>query len=167
MKIILKTVLSLLFISANLFCQVETELIVSDTTDECTVYLSDKSEYKDIRIVYIEDTNIVLVRDGMERNCSIEKLKTIKFNGKNGFLKGALYTGGTLALATLILTGITHDNESGKGFAFMVGSMTILPGALIGGIIGMLLQEDKYYDMTTDNIKTKIKRLRYIIKENH
>jgi hypothetical protein len=150
-----------------IYCQTEEEIILTDTTKECTVYLSDKSVLSGVKLTDIEGTTVKITKDDFVKTIDISKFKTIKFKDKDGFWKGALYTGGALAVATGVLMSITDNHEGGKGWVFIFGSMSLVPGALLGGLVGMMLEEEKIYDMDSDNIKTKIKRLRYIMKENN
>jgi hypothetical protein len=132
-------------------------------TDECDIYLKDRTKILDVPIVGMIDSSVKIETGNNFKYINIKDINKIRFQKSSDFWTGALI-GAAISFTYCGFVGAAaHDNE-GKGWAFFIGLLSIVPGGLIGGLIGAASTPDDYiYDFSRGNPDAKLKRLRYII----
>ncbi|RPI15015.1 MAG: hypothetical protein EHM58_15175 [Ignavibacteriae bacterium] len=156
--------------SGELKAQKEIEVIVEDTSKECDIYLQSRILIKNAAIFRIKDSTVYIIKKDITKELKIADIRTIKFKSGSGFWTGAAIGAGVDAAVFLTLAGIygakTGEAALGAAYALMFGAIGLVPSALIGGFIGAMTDEDTIYNLPKDDVKTKIRMLRKIIKEN-
>lgn len=131
-------------------------------TDECDIYLKNRSLYKEVNILSLTDSTLRIDKKGVIKVIDVNQINKIKFRGASGFWSGALIGAGISTFGWLI-TGIAAG-ESALPFVLLYAGLTFLPSGLVGGLVGLMVApEDELYDVSGGNPKAKLKRLRYII----
>lgn len=134
----------------------------SDTTSECDIYLKSRSLLKNVRMVSLNDSDLVIMKDSVRRVVNAGDVMKIVFTAGAGFWKGALIGMGipVVVFTTIgVLTGY-------PGYGIIYGLATGLPLALLGGLIGAFADKDEVYYLTKMNTQNKIKRIRYIMSKH-
>ncbi len=134
----------------------------SDTTSECDIYLANRSLLKNVRMVSITDSSLVIMKDSVRRVINAGDIKKIVFFAGSGFLKGAAIGMGI----SLGLFGTVGGLYGNVGIGLLVGLLTGLPAALFTGLIGAFAEEPDVYYFTKMNTANKIKRIRYIMDKH-
>ncbi len=172
MKKILVLFAVIIFISgAELKAQEDSISDSSVKSDECSIYLQSRTLIKDVEIVGVKDSNVFIIKNYVNDKINIEEIRTIKFKGSGGFWKGALI-GAAFDAAVFIMLAIAvpsgHGEYAGwnKIMLLYIGAIGLIPAGLIGGLMGVISQEDKIYQLPKGDIEAKIRSIRKIIKEN-
>jgi hypothetical protein len=143
---------------------------ISDTTYKCTVTADSKNKYSDIQIHGLSDSSITVLKDDYSKEILIKDIQSIKFNGR-GFMKGAAIGGGIGFVLGAIIgaqgVNLGSDGSAAGSFHGAVGLGFALgvPFGLIGGGLGALFAEDKFYDLSKLDFESKRKQIKYLIKE--
>ena len=141
---------------------------ISDTTYKCTIFTFSKNIYKDANLSGLSDSTVRILRGESSTEIHINDIKSIKFKGR-GFLSGAAVGGGIGfllgAIAGAVGSSLGSDGsyDGSLGGAIGVGALFAVPFALIGGGIGVLLSEDKFYDLSKLDFEAKRKRIKNLI----
>jgi hypothetical protein len=135
-------------------------------TDKCDIYLKDRTKILDVPIIGLIDSSVKVETGKNFKYISIKDINKIRFQKSSDFWPGALI-GAAISFTYWGFVGAAaHDNE-GKGWAMFFGLLSIVPGGLIGGLIGAAATPDDYiYDFSKGNPDAKQKRLRYIINKH-
>ena len=131
----------------------------SDTTGECDVYLKNRSLLKNVRMVSLSDSSLVIMKDSVRRVINAADVMKIVFTAGAGFWKGALIG---MGISVGVFTAIGALSGY-PGLGIVYGLVTGLPVALLGGLIGAFADKDEVYYLTKMNTRNKIKRIRYIM----
>jgi hypothetical protein len=135
-------------------------------TYDCDIYLKNRSLLKEVSIVKLNDSTVVLSKNGVRRNVNIAELNKIRFSGPSGFWTGAAIAAG-ISIAGWTFVGLAFGEGKYTGDIFLVGLIGAIPCGLVGGLVGLLFdREDTFYDFSSGNPKAKLKRLRYIIDKH-
>jgi len=134
----------------------------NDTTDECDIYLKNRSLLKDVKMVSITDTNLLVVKDSVQRVVNSKEVMKIVFKAGGGFWRGALFGMG-LSLAVWGTIGATSGFSEGFGYGILVGLVFGVPVALVGGLVGAFADKDDVYYLVHMQNENKSKRIKYIM----
>jgi len=134
----------------------------TDTTSECDIFLSTRSLLKNVRMVSITDSSLMIVKDSVWRVINVSEIRKIVFFAGSGFWKGASIGMG-ISLAVCGTIGGLYGNF---GYGFLFGLMTGLPVALFTGLIGAFAEQPDVYYFSKMNTRNKIRRIRYIMEKH-
>lgn len=137
----------------------------ADTSDECDVYLKNRSLLKEVRMVSVNDSNLLVIKDSVRRVLNTTDVMKIVFRGGAGFVKGAIFGMG-LSLGVWGTIGATTSGSNGFGVGLAVGLIYGLPAVLVGGFVGVLADRDDVYYLMHMKNTNKIKRIKYIISKH-
>jgi hypothetical protein len=162
-----KYLLIIIFLyAANIYSQETDYTIKMNKSDKCDIYLQNRDSYRNVYIFEINDSSALIKENNFNKEVAIANIRTVKFTYNNGWWKGALYGAGVDVIATLI-GGIATSKDNGPPYVLGYGLIGLIPSALIGGVIGYIADTDNLYTFSeNENVKSKIKKLRKIIKEN-
>lgn len=179
-KILVKDIKYILKPDEDVSVREDTEVIINEISsqgndidilsEECDVYLADKSLLKDVNLLFISDTTAYAIKYASKRELLISDIRKIVFKPVAPFWKGYLI-GSAVGFAavfipSIFIKGEGHPSFGGPGFGAMVGLVVSIPSGLLGGIINSFLAADEVYNFEPGYSLTKYKRLVYIIK-NH
>jgi hypothetical protein len=160
----------LLFLSVLLLQSVSPqnkETDIYSTTDECDIFLKNRSSYKNVNMISLSDTTLEISKMGVKRFIGVNQINKIRFSSGSGFWTGALIGSGVSTLGWLI-AGLAIGHGEGLPYALLYGLVSLLPSALVGGLIGLVATpEDYLYDISGGNPNARLKRLKYIMQKHH
>ncbi len=140
-----------------------TRIIINGPTDECDVYLRNRSLMKEVSIIKMADSTVYFAKDGVTRNIHINEINKIRFAGPSGFWTGAAVGAGISFLGWTFI-GLAFADKEHFDEIFLVGLAGGIPCGLVGGLIGLIFEKDNaFYDLSSGNPRARLKRLRYII----
>jgi len=143
----------------------ESNTVITET-DECDIFLKDRSKLIDVPIVGLIDSSIKIEFADNYKYINVKNINKIIFRKKSDFWPGALVGAAISFTYWAFVSSAAHDNE-GKGWAMLFGFLSIVPAGLVGGLIGIATTPDDYiYDFSRGNPDAKLKRLRYIIDKH-
>jgi hypothetical protein len=179
----IKKILSTLFIfiqvsivSANnsdsLFFSGENQFQISDTTYDCILVTNSKSTYKRVNLFGLNDSSLRVLNKNVSHKMLIDSIKSITFYGR-GFWKGAYIGGGIGMVLGLIVGGssnisFTGDGGSSKydlGRGIGAGALLAIPFGLIGGGLGALFAEDRFYDLSKLDFPAKKEQIEFLMRK--
>ncbi len=131
-----------------------------------------KKNYKKVYLSGLTDSSVRILEGNYSHKLIIDSIQSITFYGR-GFMTGAAIGGGIGMALGLILGGgnfsITGDGSgTGKynfGQAFGSGFIIGIPFALIGGTLGGIFAEDKFYDLSNRSPAVKREMLSHLMKK--
>lgn len=142
-----------------------------DTTDECDIYMNDKSVLAGVELVKDTDTSIMFIKNKRSKVINISGIRKIVFKPSapfgNGYLVGSV-AGFFLGFSTLAFrkpSGEYHIGGIGQGILF--GLICSIPAGLIGGVIGVLSASDDVYLFENGIYSVKIKRIFYAMEKHY
>jgi hypothetical protein len=142
------------------------ETDIYSVTDECDIFLKNRSSYKDVNMISLRDTTLEISKLGVKRFIGINQINKIKFKGASGFWTGALIGAGVSTFGWF-LAGLAVGGE-GSPYLLLYASMSLLPAGLVGGLVGLIAApEDYLYDISGGNPNARLKRLKYIMQKHH
>lgn len=139
------------------------------TSDECDLYLGNKTVLSDVELRYLNDSTVLTKKDDKPMHVDISEIRKIVFKPAAPFGKGFLIGAGIGFLAGFLpsLFIEPHPGEwGGPGIGLIVGLILVLPSGVIGGVVGILTSSDDTYLFDKGITKAKINRLKYIIKKH-
>ena len=141
--------------------------IVITKTDECNIFLKDRSKLTEVQITGLIDSTVKVETDDSFGYINIKNINKIIFPKSSDFLPGALI-GAAISLTYWGFVSMsTNSGSESQSWAMFFGILSIVPGGLIGGLIGIAATPDDYvYDFSRWNPDAKLKRLRYIINKH-
>jgi len=150
--------------SLNDSSEVYKDLILK--TDECDIFLKDRSRRSDVSITGITDS-ILKIEEGTNYDfIKVKDINKIRFHAPSGFWQGAL-VGAAISLTYFAFTGSGEHSSEGKSWSIMLALISIVPAGLVGGLIGIGADpDDDIYDFTSYNPSAKMKRLKYLMKKH-
>jgi len=152
--------------SDTLYISKNKSVILKDTADDCTVVTSSRSVYKDINLFLLKDSTVRFLKDDVSGKLNIIDIRTIKFKGR-GFMKGAVI-GYAIGFVSGFIAGCQNfgfSNEFNFGNGMLGGFIVGIPFALIGGGLGALFAEDKFFDLSNMDLNAKRKKILFLMKE--
>jgi hypothetical protein len=139
-----------------------------DTTETCDVYLRNRTMLKDVELMLLNDSIIIVFKKKVKKEIRINDINAIKFKS-SGFWSGFGY-GVVINVAVWTLAGLIFPSEGeiriNAGVGFIFGLITAIPAGLIGGLIGAISASDVTYTFKGLNSSVKSKRVKYIIKKH-
>ena len=72
---------------------------VIGSTDECTLYLKNRSSLKDVSMIKLTGSSLFVVKKGISKKIDVQDINKIVFPGKSGFWTGAIIGTGISAAA--------------------------------------------------------------------
>lgn len=150
----------LVIISLQAFAQTEKKAL----TDECDITLADRSVFKNVRFALV-DSMIYLEKDNVSRTYPTKDVMKIVFKGGGfwgGFIGGAAFTTGVFVIIALINS---KDAQSHFGYTLLLGLGASIPVGLLTGLAAELFSHDTSYNLSTENIPAKLKKLKMIYEQ--
>lgn len=149
----------------NLKLKDSTNTDITGKTDDCDIFLTNRSALKNVSLVALKGSFLVVDKEGIKKELNVQNINKIKFSSGSGFWLGAaIGTGVSLVGWTLI--GLAFGGEVSV-YGITIGLIYALPSGLVGGLIGLIFdRDDELYDIAGGNPKAKLKRLRYIIDKH-
>ncbi|GEM_PF-1945790 len=142
-----------------------------DTTDECDLYMSDRSVMKDVLLIVDSDSTIVVVKEKRSKIVNIAGIRKIVFKASAPFGKGYLagsVVGFFIGFIPLALSrGGGHPDFGGFGAGVLLGLVCSIPTGLIGGVIGVLTAYDDTYLFENGIYPAKIKRIHHAMNKHY
>jgi hypothetical protein len=135
-------------------------------TNECDVFLKDRSSLKNVSLVKLSGNSLFVVKDGIRKKIEAQDINKIRFPGSSGFWTGAVVgTGASLAAWTFVIIAFRGEFTPNIIAYELLFS---LPAGLVGGLIGLIFStNDEVYDISGGNPNARLKRLKYIIEKHH
>lgn len=145
--------------------------VKTDTTEECDIYMNDKSVLKDVKLITAGDSTIKIVKENRSKLINIAGIRKIVFKTSAPFGKGYL-AGSLIGFAIgffpfALAKGGGHPDFSGFGIGVLVGLACSIPGGLIGGVIGVLTAADDVYLFNKGIYPAKIKRIKFAMEKHY
>ena len=142
-----------------------------DTTDECDIYITDRSVMKDVLLIVDTDSTIKVVKENRTKIVNIAGIRKIVFKASAPFGKGYLagsVVGFFIGFIPLALSkGGGHPDFSGFGPGVLLGLVCSIPTGLIGGVIGVLTAYDDTYLFDNGIYPQKMKRIKYAMSKHY
>jgi hypothetical protein len=139
---------------------------VIGSTDECTLYLKNRSSLKDVSMIKLTGSSLFVVKKGISKKIDVQDINKIVFPGKSGFWTGAIIGTAISAAAWTLLVIAFHGEFSANTVTGVI--IYSLPGGLLGGLIGLIFSSnDVVYDISGGNPNARMKRLKYIMQKHH
>lgn len=141
---------------------------ITDTTYECTVVSVSKTIFAGANLCGLSDSSVTVLRGGSSTEILIKDIRSVKFKGR-GFWKGAAigsgigFVLGFLAGASLSVSLSEGNTPPVIGPGTAIGALFAVPFGLIGGGLGVLFTEDKFYNLSKLDFDEKRKKVRYLI----
>lgn len=142
-----------------------------DTTNECDIYMTDRSVMKDVLLIVDSDSTIKVVKENRSKIVNIAGIRKIVFKASapfgNGYLAGSV-VGFFIGFIPLAFSkGGGHPDFSGIGPGVILGLICSIPTGLIGGVIGVLTAYDDTYLFENGIYPAKIKRIRHAMSKHY
>lgn len=139
-------------------------------SEECDVYLDDRSILKEVSLVGYSDTTFMAFKEPGKREVPYSQVRKITFKPSAPFGKGYLIgsaVGFLIGFVPLAFSkGGGHPDISGPGVGAIVGLLFSVPCGLVGGVIGLLSAQDEVYLFDQGAPPAKIKRINYLIEQH-
>ncbi|MEO8512854.1 MAG: hypothetical protein ABI543_04800 [Ignavibacteria bacterium] len=142
-----------------------------DTTEECNIYLDNKSELTGVKLIKDTDSTLKTVKNGRSKIISIAGIRKIVFKvsapfGKGFFIGAAIgFVVGFVPFAFTKPEG--HPSIGGFSLGLIMGFLCSIPGGLIGGVVGVLSASDDVYLFDNGITPVKIKRLHFAMEKHY
>jgi hypothetical protein len=140
-------------------------------TDECEVYMQDKSVLSGIKLIKDTDSTLKTFKDDRYKVIRISDIRKIVFKPSVPFLKGALIGGGIGFLVGFLPVtfskGTGHPDYSGPIFGLFFGTVLAIPAALVGGVMGLLMAVDEIYTFKRGINPDKLKSLKQLMEKHY
>ena len=141
-----------------------------DTTEECDIYMDNKSELSGVKLIIDTDSTLKTIKDKKTKIINIAGIRKIVFKTSAPFGNGYL-TGSLVGLGVGFLTGILYAHGSSSSYvipgSILLGLITSIPAGLIGGVIGVLSANDEVYLFDKGITPMKSKRIRYAMEKHY
>ncbi len=141
-----------------------------DTTDECDIYMNDKSILAGVELVKDTDSTLKIIKNDRSKIINIAGIRKIVFKTPAPFGRGYLIGSGIgflIGFFPLALSkGGGHPDISGFGPGVIFGLICSVPAGLIGGVIGVLSASDDVYLFENGIYPVKIKRIIYAMEKH-
>lgn len=141
--------------------------VKSGYSDECDVYLDDKSALVKVKLSADTDSTVKVLKEDRYKVISIASIRKIEFKPPAPFGKGYFIgslIGAGLSFVTLVSFGAIGYVHFGEIIAFC--GLTSIPAGLIGGVVGMLTAKNDIYIFEKGDSPVKLKRIRYLIEKH-
>lgn len=142
-----------------------------DTTDECDIYMTDRSVMKDVLLIVDSDSTIKVVKENRSKIVNIAGIRKIVFKASAPFGKGYLagsVVGFFIGFIPLAFSrGGGHPDFGGFGAGVLLGLVCSIPTGLIGGVIGVLTAYDDTYLFDNGIYPAKIKRIHHAMSKHY
>jgi hypothetical protein len=150
---------------------INVEPVKIDTTEECDIYMNDKSVLVDVKLITVGDSTIKTVKDKRSKNINIAGIRKIVFKTSAPFGKGYLY-GSAVGFGIGFFTLAFHDRSGewhigGVEQGLVFGLICSIPAGLIGGVIGVLTAADDVYLFDNGVYPAKIKRMKFAMEKHY
>lgn len=137
-------------------------------TDDCDIYLDDKSSLIKVKLSADTDSTLKVLKDGRYKVISIASIRKIEFKPETPFGKG-YFIGSLVGAGVGLITALAFTGGYGvvdiPGLIAFCG-ITSIPGGIIGGVIGLLTAENDVFLFDKGNSVVKSKRIRYLIEKH-
>lgn len=141
-------------------------LIRTEKTEECQIFLKNRSMFKDVSITGYSPSSIEIEKKNIRKLININEINRMKFEGSMGFWGGAAIGAG-VSMAGWFIVGIAAKDDKAMPYALMFGLASIVPAGLIGGLVAVITgSSDITYDFSNANPDAKLKRLKHIINKH-
>ncbi len=151
--------------------EVYVHVVKIDTTEECDIYMDNKSVLKDVKLIIDSDSTLKTVKENKTKIIGIAGIRKIVFKPSAPFWKGYLYgslTGFVIGFTPVAFSkGGGHPDFSGVGVGVIFGLVLSIPSGLIGGVIGVLAATDDVYLFDNGIYPAKIKRIKYAMGKHY
>ncbi|MDQ3020287.1 MAG: hypothetical protein M3R36_06925 [Bacteroidota bacterium] len=143
---------------------------ISDTTHNCMVVTS-KSIYKKVNLFALSDSSVEILDNNYSHDLAIDSIQSITFYGR-GFWTGAVIGWSIGMLLGIISGGNVYSGSDGQspdynfGAGLGIGLAVGVPFGLIGGGLGALFAEDKFYNFDKLDLSAKRKKLLRLMREH-
>ena len=144
-------------------------VIEIDTSDECDLYLDDRTVMNDVELVYLNDSTLQTIKQGIPKSVKVSGVRKIVFKPIAPFARGYIIGAGIgFAAAFFSLAFVEPHGEQwgGPGVGLVFGFLLSVPSGLLGGVIGVLSSSEDIYLFESGITAAKSKRLKYIIEEH-
>ncbi len=142
-----------------------------DTTEECDIYMDNKSELSGVMLMIDTDSTLKTIKDKKTKIINIAGIRKIVFKTSAPFGKGYL-VGSAIGFAIGFIPfafskGGGHPDISGFGFGVLFGLVCSIPAGLIGGVIGVIAATDDVYLFDNGIYPAKIKRITFAMGKHY
>ncbi len=118
-------------------------------------------------VEFLKDTSLIVRAGSKLQKLNVNNIKSVKFYGGTKFAEGFIC--GALAGFTAVLWLHSQSNDSSfKGFigALAIGVVVAIPCSVIGGIIGLFIQDSHSYNFTGLKTEKKTAKLIRIFRQH-
>jgi hypothetical protein len=140
-----------------------------DTSDECDLYLDDRTVMNDVELVYLNDSTLQSIKQGIPKPVKISGVRKIVFKPIAPFGRGYIigsaigFAAGFFSLAFARGHG---EQWGGPGVGLVFGFLLSVPAGLLGGVVGVISSSEDIYLFESGTNTAKSKRLKYIVEKH-
>ncbi len=141
--------------------------IKGEISKECDIYIENMKRIPDVNVYLQSDTTICAINGKTSKIYHISGLRKIVFSVSSPFGKG-FWIGG--AITAGIGIGIVYLLSMGEAeflHYLLFGTLTALPGAVIGGTLGEFFSGYDVYLFNKGITVSKLLKLKFIISKHH
>lgn len=141
--------------------------VIQDTSDECDLYLDDKTVLNDVMIIAENDSTFRIVKDKRSKPVDVAGIRKIVFKSRTPFGTGYLI-GSAIGFAVSFLTIYILAQGSGEVYQYIVYcSLGSIPFGIVGGVFGEIFSKDDVSIFNKGIYPAKLKKIRFLIDKHH
>lgn len=151
-----------------LFIFAVTSISFSQTTP-CDLTYKDGKGIRNARLIGLHQDLLLVSDTGSYKIVNIEKIKRIRFDKGTYVYMGAAFGAVAGLIGGLVYYEIFHKKNTPffpKDASIGISLVFIIPGALLGGLVGNVFRNIDEYDFTDYGVYMKSKEIRFIMKEH-
>lgn len=139
-------------------------------SEECDLLLANRIELKNVSLLIYNDSTIYAYTDNYRKDIKFSDIRKIVFKGSSGFGTGFLIgaaVGFSIGFFPLAFTRADgHPGFGGPAVGAIVGLIFTLPGAIVGGLLGLAFDKDDIYHFENGNTANKQSWIKYVIMKH-
>lgn len=138
-------------------------------TKPCNLTYKDGSGIRNARLIGLHQDLLLVSDTGSYKIVNIEKIKRIRFDNGTYVYMGAAFGAVAGLVGGLVYYEIFHKKNTPffpKDAAIGISFVFIIPGALLGGLVGNIFRNIDDYDLTDYGNYMKSKEMKFIMKEH-
>jgi hypothetical protein len=142
---------------------------IHSQTKPCNLTYKDGSGIRNARLIGLHQDLLLVSDTGSYKIVNIEKIKRIRFDNGTYIYMGAAFGAVAGLVGGLVYYEIFHKKTTPffpKDASIGISFVFIIPGALLGGLVGNVFRDIDDYDLTDYGNYMKSKEIKFIMKEH-
>jgi hypothetical protein len=138
-------------------------------TTPCDLTYKDGKGIRNARLIGLHQDLLLVSDTGSYKIVNIEKIKRIRFDKGTFVYMGAAFGAVAGLIGGLVYYEIFHKKTTPffpKDASIGISLVFIIPGALLGGLVGNVFRNIDEYDLTDYGVYMKSKEIKFIMKEH-